>query len=289
MRQMIEVMVGIADALACAHQAGIVHRDIKPENILISRQGYAKLTDFGLAKLRETSSSGDEATRTAATRVGAIVGTVPYMSPEQANGSPVDGRSDIFSFGTVLYELVAGQRPFTGTSDLDVLHAILHAPPRPLAELRPDATHQLCLVVEKALEKDPADRYQSMRELVVDLKRVLRRNPSDAVAVPDLRPRRRRTWWALAVGAGALMAVMALWQRQRVGDPWQNPLGNARFERLTDFDGAELDAAISAGRQVRCLPFGPGRAIRRLRHSSGQRRISESHEGADTGARSTRS
>jgi serine/threonine protein kinase len=246
-RQIVEVMIGIADALACAHQAGIIHRDIKPENILIARQGYAKLADFGLAKLLEAQTGSDEGTRTAvATRAGAILGSVPYMSPEQATGMPVDARTDVFSLGTVLYELLAGQRPFVGTSDPDVLHAILHAPPRPLAEVRPDAPDDLRLAVEKALEKDPADRYQSMRDLVVDLRRVLRRKAPDAVATPVPRLPSRRRGWALAAAAVALVSAVALWQRQRGDAQWQNPLVNARFERLTDFDGSELDAAISA-------------------------------------------
>ncbi len=249
-RHIIEVLMGIADALACAHQAGIVHRDVKPENILISRQGYAKLTDFGLAKLLDPEPGGDAATRTAvATGAGAILGTVPYMSPEQATGLAVDARTDIFSFGTVLYESVAGQRPFVGTSDPDVLHAILHAPPRPLAEVRPDLGPELHLVVEKALEKDPADRYQSMRELVVDLKRVLRRKAPDSGRVPDRGSHRRRWWLGLAAVGLALLAALTLSRRQRVDVSWQNPLANARFERLTDFDGSELDAAISADGQ----------------------------------------
>jgi serine/threonine protein kinase len=241
-RQTIEVMAGVADALACAHDAGIVHRDIKPDNVLISKQGHAKLTDFGVAKLLESPSVDDEGTRTG-TLLGAVVGTVPYMSPEQANGAAIDRRSDIFSFGTVLYELVAGQRPFTGAAHADVLHAILHASPKPLAELRPDAPHELSLVVEKALEKDPADRYQSMREVVVDLRRLLRRSASPA-PVPHVRARRHRQWWALA-GLAALLVLLVAWLGRRAESAWQNPLASARFERLTDFGGAELDAAIS--------------------------------------------
>ena len=171
--QIVELLVGVADGLAAAHVAGIVHRDIKPENILVARNGYAKLADFGLAKLLE-GTDADAATRTvtaARTRPGAIIGTVAYMSPEQASGKPVDARSDIFSFGVVLYELLAGHRPFTGPTALEVLQRIQHQPAPPLPEVIPPA---LQAVVGKALEKDPAARYQSARELVVDLRRLIR-------------------------------------------------------------------------------------------------------------------
>jgi serine/threonine protein kinase len=171
--QIVELLVGVADGLAAAHAAGIVHRDIKPENILVAKNGYAKLADFGLAKLFE-GTDADAPTRTmtaARTRPGAIIGTVAYMSPEQASGKPVDARSDIFSFGVVLYELLAGRQPFAGPTSLEVLQRIQHQPPAPLTETVPAA---LRAVVEKALEKDPAARYQSMRELVVDLRRLVR-------------------------------------------------------------------------------------------------------------------
>src|SRR5579863_598103 len=171
-RQIVELLTGVADGLAAAHQAGILHRDIKPDNILVAKNGYAKLADFGLAKLDEGAHG--EATRTVTegrTRLGMIVGTIAYMSPEQASGKPLDARSDIFSFGIVLYEILGGKRPFTGASDLELLKTIIHGSPEPLQVEIPLA---LRMVVEKALEKEPAERYQSMREMVVDLRRAIR-------------------------------------------------------------------------------------------------------------------
>jgi serine/threonine protein kinase len=171
-RETIELLTGIADGLATAHQNGVLHRDIKPENILITSSGYAKLADFGLAKVSEPESPDSAPTMTdVRTRAGAVLGTVAYMSPEQATGRTIDARSDVFSFGLVLYEALCGVRAFSGSSDVDVLHAIVHraAPTLPVSVPLP-----LRVLVEKALEKNPADRFQSMQEMVVDLRRVLR-------------------------------------------------------------------------------------------------------------------
>src|SRR5579862_2768040 len=130
-RQIVDLLVGVADGLAAAHGAGILHRDIKPANILVAKNGYAKLADFGLAKLVEDRPAGDD-TRTMTeglTRAGVIVGTIAYMSPEQASGKPLDARSDIFSFGVVLYEILGSKRPFTGATDLELLKTIIHGAP----------------------------------------------------------------------------------------------------------------------------------------------------------------
>src|SRR5262245_58867776 len=150
-RQIVGMITGIADALAAAHAAGILHRDVKPANILVAKSGYAKLADFGLAKTEDVVSDGSP-TRSQ-TQPGMIVGTVAYMSPEQASGKPLDARSDVFSFGIVLYELVAGRKPFAGVTELEILKTIQHGAPEPLAV---DIPRALRMVIEKALEKDPA-------------------------------------------------------------------------------------------------------------------------------------
>jgi Tol biopolymer transport system component len=248
-RQVVTMLVGVADALAAAHDAGIMHRDVKPANILITKSGYAKLADFGLAKL-DTLVSADDVTRAPVrepTRPGLVVGTVPYMSPEQAAGKPTDARSDIFSFGLVLYELFAGRRAFAGKTELDTLHAIVHDEPAPLPA---DLPVGLRLLVEKALEKDPADRFQSMRELVVDLRREARRTIEHPVAAVAGTPGRGSRRWVVAVACLSTAVLAALliwgvpWSRGSAGEP-ENPLANARFTRVTDFAGDELDAAIS--------------------------------------------
>ena len=210
-RQIVELLVGVADGLAAAHAAGMVHRDIKPANILVATNGYGKLADFGLAKLLEPDDS-QAVTRTLTegrTRPGIVIGTVPYMSTEQASGQPVDARSDIFSLGVVLYEVLSGRRPFEGATELEIIQAVKHAVAPPLGELQPDLPLALRLVVEKALEKDPAERYQSMRDLVVDLRRLTRQA---AEAGPLAATRRKRMWkWAAAAGMVVTGAALVTW------------------------------------------------------------------------------
>jgi eukaryotic-like serine/threonine-protein kinase len=206
-RETVALLVGVADGLATAHAAGILHRDIKPDNILVAKNGYAKLSDFGLAKLEERVGPENGTQTLDATGPGMIIGTFPYMSPEQACGRQADARADIFSFGILLYEMLAGRRPFTGKTDKELLQNIVHGTAPPLSA---DVPVPLRMIVEKALENAPADRYQSTRDLVVDLRRLTRQTESGlATATPPAAnlPQARQSWKIAAI---AMLLVVAL-------------------------------------------------------------------------------
>lgn len=171
----LDIAVQIATALAAAHDAKVVHRDIKPDNVILRPDGLVKVLDFGLAKQVEPRTSADFEARTiqnVQTHPGLVMGTVAYMSPEQARGRAIDARSDIFSFGSLLYQMVCGRMPFVGENDLDVVGAILHKEPRPLSQSARAIPEGLDIVIRRALRKDREERYQTMRELLADLKEI---------------------------------------------------------------------------------------------------------------------
>jgi serine/threonine protein kinase/sugar lactone lactonase YvrE len=177
LREALEIAIQIAGALASAHQAGIVHRDIKPENIMLRDDGYVKVLDFGLAKLAEGQFSETKTLRAAKveTNPGVVMGTAGYMSPEQARGHEVDRRSDIFSLGVVVYEMVAGRQPFEAETTSDVIAAILKQEPAPLARYSREVPEELEWIVAKMMAKDREERYQTATELLFDLKKLKQR------------------------------------------------------------------------------------------------------------------
>ncbi len=174
-KEAFDIVIQVASALSAAHQAGITHRDIKPENIMIRHDGYVKVLDFGLAKVKETEITAGSEDRTKAllkTEPGMIMGTDAYMSPEQARGKKVDARSDIWSLGVVVYEMLAGERPFSGESRADVIASVITSEPRPISNFARGLPAEADWIVAKALSKDVEARYQTAKELRADLTKI---------------------------------------------------------------------------------------------------------------------
>jgi eukaryotic-like serine/threonine-protein kinase len=210
----VRLAAQIADAVATAHAVGIVHRDLKPTNVMITPSGLAKVLDFGIAKLARADNEL-AGTRTLAPRTigGALLGTASYMSPEQTEGRSVDARSDVFSFGAVLYEMLTGEKAFAGESLASVLAAVLNNQPRPLSQRCPRVPRELERIVERCLRKEPAHRFQTMQEVKIALEQLQQH-------VGPARGLRPRMWYAVAGAVLAAGTVAFLWVRQAAGPPF---------------------------------------------------------------------
>ncbi|HEX7317123.1 MAG TPA: LpqB family beta-propeller domain-containing protein [Pyrinomonadaceae bacterium] len=252
LKELLSVVTQAAEALAAAHAAGVVHRDVKPENIMLRADGYVKVLDFGLAKLLEPTSDGGAAE----TQAGAVMGTLAYMSPEQAAAEPLDPRTDVWSLGVVLYELATGRKPFVGNNRRETVNAILSEEPAPATETDPALPPELDHILSKALEKDRELRYQTVSDLRADLKRLWREiesAPSQGVSgrgssrVGHAAGRARAYAKPLLVVASLLLVVAAVFVGWRLlksreeGPDWSR----ASHLRLTDQAGTEFHPSLA--------------------------------------------
>ena len=266
--EIAHIGVQLADALAEAHEAGIVHRDIKPANLMLTPRGRLKVLDFGLAKLRpELDGPLDEDALTQSmTQPGVVVGTVRYMSPEQTLGRTVDARSDLFSAGIVLYELATGRAPFLGTTSTETIVKITRDQPEPVRELNAEVPVELERIIRKCLEKDPDRRYQNARDLMLDLEALAKDAESGPVSTPPPRAPRPRASHGLVIAAVvAALAVAGLWfatglvrdDGERIASlavlPFENATGDADADYLCDGLTDTLISSMAAVPDLRVI------------------------------------
>ena len=262
MKRTLDLLIQVAEALAAAHAAGVVHRDLKPANIMVASGGYAKVLDFGLAKLRPDvladHGASQSVTVTAASSPGVLLGTVGYMAPEQVEGRHTDHRVDVFAFGCVAYEAIAGSRAFAGHSTIETLHRIVNVDPAAIVSALTSAPAEYRRIVAKCLARDPDDRYQSLKEAAIDLRSVVRQLESGSVSGADRPPRQagasRGLLWAGAAAVAVAVALAAwIWLTgERPGG-----LAHVALQRITT-SGDLTHAALSPDGKYLAYTDNPG-------------------------------
>ena len=264
--KVIDYSFQIAEALNAAHQKGIVHRDIKSENIMVTASGQIKVTDFGLAKIRGAAGI---------TRSSSTLGTIAYMPPEHLKGEQVDARADIFSFGVLLYEMLAGRLPFSGEYDSAMIYSILNEEPEPVQKYRPDISSEMLHLLGRTLEKDPGQRYQSTADMIIDLKRMKRDTGSVSGAGTDSvyqdKARYGGSWRGkramVYFVAAAVVAAAAIWifllresgpgyvENRVVAVPLENKTGDQSLDLLGEMAADMISSSMSKVRNIETVPF----------------------------------